>query len=242
MESQRLKLFFITIIFILLSFFAVKFFAPLFLFLGIIIAAIFLLIKNKEKLTKKDLIVATIMSSLGSLNIIFIEKSLLAIALFVIIFITYLGAVTAFKNFLGWDKLLSKNWKKSLIIAIALGLILGFINLGGAEIKIKDPTITPLLIGLQAGIMEEISFRFIFYALSIYILRGKEKNIVDKILIYALMTLPHVIAHGFDIRDLIGAWLVFAMPLAVLQKKLDLTSSITTHFIIDLIRFSVLGI
>ncbi len=173
MESQRLKLFFVTIIFILLSSFAVKFFAPL--FLGIIIAAIYLLIKNKDKLTKKDLIVAAIMSSLGSLNIIFIEKSLLAIALFVIIFITYLGAVTAFKNLLGWDKLLSKNWKKSLIIAIVLGLILGFINLGGAEIKIKDPTITPLLIGLQAGIMEEISFRFILYALSIYILRDKEK-------------------------------------------------------------------
>ena len=110
MESQRLKLFFVTIIFILLSSFAVKFFAPL--FLGIIIAAIYLLIKNKDKLTKKDLIVAAIMSSLGSLNIIFIEKSFFAIALFVIIFITYLGAVTAFKNFLGWDKLLSKNWKK----------------------------------------------------------------------------------------------------------------------------------
>ena len=62
-----------------------------------------------------------------------------------------------------------------MIIAIVLGLILGFINLGGAEIKIKDPTITPLLIGLQAGIMEEISFRFILYALSIYILRDKEK-------------------------------------------------------------------
>lgn len=242
MESQKLKLFFITIIFILLSFFAVKFFAPLFLFLGIIIAAIYLLIKNKEKLTKKDFIVTIIMSSLGSLNIIFIEKSLLAIALFAIIFITYIGSVTVFKNFLGWDKLLNNNWKKSLIIAIAVGLILGFINLGGAEIKIKDPTIIPLLIGLQAGIMEEISFRFIFYALSIYILRGKEKSIVDKILIYAIMTLPHAIAHGFDIKDLIGAWLVFAMPLAILQKKLDLTSSITTHFIIDLIRFSVLGI
>lgn len=241
MESQRLKLFFVTIIFILLSFFAVKFFAPLFLFLGIIIVAIYLLIKNKEKLTKKDLIVATIMSSLGSLNIIFIEKSFLAIALFAIIFITYLGSVTVFKNFLGWDKLLSKNWQKSLIIAIAVGLILGFINLGGAEIKIKDPTITPLLIGLQAGVMEEISFRFIFYALSIYILRGMEKNIVDKILIYAIMTLPHAIAHGFNIRGLIGAWLVFAMPLAILQKKLDLTSSITTHFIIDLIRFACLG-
>ncbi|WP_394022425.1 type II CAAX prenyl endopeptidase Rce1 family protein [Anaerococcus martiniensis] len=242
MESQRLKLFFITIIFILLSFFAVKFFTPLFLFLGIIIAAIYLLIKNKEKLTKKDLIVATIMSFLGSLNIVFIEKSLLAIVLFAIIFITYIGSVTVFKNFLGWDKLLNNNWKKSLIIATAIGLILGFINLGGAEIKIKDPTITPLLIGLQAGIMEEISFRFIFYALSIYILRGKEKSIVDKILIYAIMTLPHAIAHGFDIRDLIGAWFVFAMPLAILQKKSDLTSSITTHFIIDLIRFSVLGI
>ena len=242
MKSQRLKLFFITIIFILLSFFAVKFFAPLFLFLGIIIAAIYLLIKNKDKLTKKDLIVAIIMSSLGSLNIIFIEKSLLAIALFTIIFITYLGSVTSLKNFLGWDKLLSKNWQKNLIIATAIGLILGFINLGGAEIKIKDPTITPLLIGLQAGIMEEISFRFIFYALIIYILRGKEKNIVDNILIYAIMTLPHAIAHGFNIRNLIGAWLVFAMPLAILQKKLDLTSSITTHFIIDLIRFSVLGI
>lgn len=242
MESQRLKLFFITIIFILLSFFAVKFFAPLFLFLGIIIAAIYLLIKNKDKLTKKDLIVAIIMSSLGSLNIIFIEKSLLAIALFTIIFITYIGSVTALKNFLGWDKLLSKNWQKNLIIATAIGLILGFMNLGGAEIKIKDPTITPLLIGLQAGIMEEISFRFIFYALSIYILRGKEKNIVDNILIYAIMTLPHAIAHGFNIRDLIGAWLVFAMPLAILQKKLDLTSSITTHSLIDLIRFSVLGI
>ena len=240
MESQRLKLFFITIIFILLSSFAVKFFAPL--FLGIIIAAIYLLIKNKDKLTKKDLIVAAIMSSLGSLNIIFIEKSLLAIALFAVIFITYLGAVTVFKNLLGWDKLLSKNWKKSLIIAIALGLILGFINLGGAEIKIKDPTITPLLISLQAGIMEEISFRFILYALSIYILRDKEKNIVDKILIYILMTLPHAISHGFDIRNFIGAWIFFAMPLAILQKKLDLTSSITTHFIIDLIRFSVLGI
>lgn len=110
MESQRLKLFFVIIIFILLSSFAVKFFAPL--FLGIIIAAIYLLIKNKDKLTKKDLIVAAIMSSLGSLNIIFIEKSLLAIALFVNIFITYLVAVTAFKNFLGWDKLLNKNWKK----------------------------------------------------------------------------------------------------------------------------------
>ena len=241
MESQRLKLFCITIIFILLSFFAVNFFAPLFLFLGIIIAAIFLLIKNKEKLTKKDLIVATIMSSLGSLYIIFIEKSLLAIALFAIIFITYLGSVTVFKNFLGWDKLLSNNWQKSLIIAIAIGLILAFINLGGVEIKIKDPTITPLLISLQAGIMEEISFRFIFYALSIYILRGKENNIVDKILIYAIMTLPHAIAHGFNIRDLIGAWLVFAMPLAILQKKLDLTSSITTHSLIDLIRFTVLG-
>ena len=129
-----------------------------------------------------------------------------------------------------------------MIIAIAVGLILGFINLGGVEIKIKDPTITPLLIGLQAGIMEEISFRFIFYALSVYILRGKEKNIVDNILIYAIMTLPHAIAHGFDIRNLIGAWLVFAMPLAILQKKSDLTSSITTHFIIDFIRFSVLGI
>ena len=242
MKSQRLKLFFITIIFILLSSFIVKIFSPIFLFIGIIIAAIYLLIKNKDKLTKKDLIVATIMSFLGSLNIVFIEKSLLAIVLFAIIFITYIGSVTVFKNFLGWDKLLNNNWKKSLIIATAIGLILGFINLGGAEIKIKDPTITPLLIGLQAGIMEEISFRFIFYALSIYILRGKEKSIVDKILIYAIMTLPHAIAHGFDIRDLIGAWLVFAMPLAILQKKSDLTSSITTHFIIDLIRFSVLGI
>ena len=156
----------------------------------------------------------------------------------------YLAAVGIFRDYNYDDKLLYKNPLKSIGWGISLGIVLGILNLkmGGLDIVFGFDA-DAIANALQAGILEEVSMRFFFYSLAIFILKGNPTNKFDSALVYIIMIVPHVLAHGMmDFSSFLFLFLFFGVPMAILQRKIDLTSAIITHSLVDIIRFTSLGI
>ena len=78
------------------------------------------------------------------------------------------------------------------------------------------------------------------------IVKDKKMSKAENVLIYLIMTIPHVLIHfnleTVDLGSIIVLFALFGFPFAVLQRKRDLTSAIVAHSVVDLIRFILLGI
>lgn len=180
----------------------------------------------------------------------------------VLIFImTTLCALASFSTFSRYPDsgvviLRNKNLKAilfSLLIGILTGIVLGIINLFlGNEALHFDFHLTCFLRALSPAIYEEICFRLVLYAYCLFLLRGVTSSKSAILWCYILMIVPHVLLHTPDLfmtGNLIN-WMIsniilcflFGLPFAILQRKRDLTSAMIAHGLVDLIRFSFLGL
>lgn len=242
-ENKSFKLGLVTLIYCLIAIFSSFAGSQMFIFAAIMIPAFYFALRYDKKLNTIEAILAIVLANIASIYG-FIEGDTLQVV--IIIFMTgfsLIASIGIFKDFIGDNKILNENRLKTLAIGGVMGLILGFINL-----KLRDIDSNPnfilehLLMALRAGIWEEVAARFIFYALGVYILKGEAKTKIEKVLFYTIMTLPHILSHGMlNLPSLIILFVIFGFPLAILQRKVDLTSAIICHTLIDLIRFIAFG-
>lgn len=141
----------------------------------------------------------------------------------------------------------------SILLGFGVGGILGTINLflSGEAVYFRL-TISCFLTSLSPAILEEICYRTLVFAYCIYLLKGVIKTKQENIWCYIMIVIPHVLIHTPDtfltyglvsgVVSIVILSLIFGMPLAILQRKRDLTSAMVAHGTVDVIRFSFLGL
>ncbi|MBQ3919612.1 MAG: hypothetical protein II695_08050 [Oscillospiraceae bacterium] len=137
----------------------------------------------------------------------------------------------------------AKSVLLSLGIGAAAGVVLTLINTFVFKSDLPaDPVLSPVRIiwALQPGIAEEIASRAIFMAMCLY-MAGEKMSKAETFTMYAAMILPHAIAHNFGLVECLILAVVFGIPFVLLQRKRDIASAITAHFIIDAVRFVIYG-
>ena len=243
-RNTGLKLGFLTIAYVLISVLASLTGILLIFYIAVLIPAIYFLLKFKDEIKQKDIFISILLAALASTYGMVTANFIMGPMVSVMVMSSYMAAVAIFRKYLSKDKILGDNPRKSIIIGIVSGVVLGALNIIMANGNI-DPKISldAIFLALQAGIWEEVTMRFLFYALAVYILKRDGRSSIENILIYILMVAPHLLGHGvMSIASIIILFLFFGTPMAILQRKVDLTSAIIMHVTVDLIRFICLGI
>ena len=243
-RNTGLKLGFLTIAYVLISVLASLTGILLIFYIAVLIPAIYFLLKFKDEIKQKDIFISILLAALASTYGMVTANFIMGPMVSVMVMSSYMAAVAIFRKYLSKDKILGDNPRKSIIIGIICGVVLGALNIIMANGNI-DPEISldAIFLALQAGIWEEVTMRFLFYALAVYILKRDGRSSIENILIYILMVAPHLLGHGvMSIASIIILFLFFGTPMAILQRKVDLTSAIIMHVTVDLIRFICLGI
>ncbi|MFO3665860.1 hypothetical protein ACCQ41_06335 [Anaerococcus sp. ENR0831] len=243
-RNTGLKLGSLTIAYVLISVLASLTGILLIFYISVLIPAIYFLLKFKDEIKQKDIFISILLAALASTYGMVTANFIMGPMVSVMVMSSYMAAVAIFRKYLSKDKILGDNPRKSIIIGIVSGVVLGALNIIMANGNI-DPKISldAIFLALQAGIWEEVTMRFLFYALAVYILKRDGRSSIENILIYILMVAPHLLGHGvMSIASIIILFLFFGTPMAILQRKVDLTSAIIMHVTVDLIRFICLGI
>lgn len=243
-KSPGYKLGLISLAYIIISLLA-AFTGRLYIFyISVMVAGIYFLFNFKNEIMQRDIFVSVILASMAGLYGIITGNYIMGSIVIIMGMCSYMGSVPVFRKYISTNKVLGDDPKKSIGLGIILGLVLGAFNIliAGASINPKF-ALDALFLALQAGIWEEVAMRFLFYAIGVYIFKREGQNRLENILIYILMVIPHLLAHGMmGIGSLIVLFLLFGLPMAILQRKVDLTSAIIMHSTVDLIRFVCLGI
>ena len=131
----------------------------------------------------------------------------------------------------------------SLAIAVIIGAGLSVINqmlLG--EKGEAGFSLWKLLLALNPGIFEEAACRAVFMAYCIRFSEGRKMGIGSAFTMYFMMFIPHAAAHGFGLRETVMIGLMFGLPFTIMQRKLDIASSMVSHWLVDVVRFVCNGI
>ena len=134
----------------------------------------------------------------------------------------------------------------SVLIGIGSGLILGLINLFISKNSMKPDfaiSFSRILVSLNPGIHEEITYRAIFMALFTLLFSQKDKE-PSKFQIFTMwfmMSVPHCLSHGYPLLQSLILLILFSIPFTLLQRKRDMTSAMIGHTLVDLIRFLIFG-
>jgi len=226
----------------------------------VIIFAIFILIK--ENLPRKNIIIVALVFGVltGLYNPVVNVGTILT---FMCTILTFMASSSIFQKSEDVISLFENFSKREILKSIGIGIIAGailaFINLlvAGKQQMNFNVNIHYFLLSLNPGIFEEVSFRLFMYAFCIYILKGKANTKKEKIWCYIMMVLPHVLIHTPDLFFKNGVFyldvpillvyivilsLIFGLPLALLQRKRDLSSAMIAHGLVDFVRFCFLGL
>ncbi|MBS6022697.1 MAG: CPBP family intramembrane metalloprotease [Paeniclostridium sordellii] len=211
-------------------------------FITINLIAIYLIVKNKSA-TSKDFILGIIF------GVLCMPSSPIMGISTIIPFVASIGILKKSKNTV---HIFSNNKKiilLSVILTLAIGIILGAINVFFAIDSIPinpDFKIQYVFNALRAGIFEEIFFRLFFFAMCVYITNDSKFSKVQNLLCYLIMTLPHTLIHfnlsTFNLPSVVMLSLLFGLPFALMLRKLNLISAIGAHSIVDIIRFCTFGV
>lgn len=214
--------------------------------------SIYLLIKNRLP-SKKYIILSIILAAIASAAYLaYAFKFHLQIPItFVNCLLASLAVFSVMEKYGEYD--LIKTDKKSsalisVLIGLAVGVVLGLINLflaKGSSMKVDFAITLPrIIVSLTPGISEEISSRAIFMAFFVYkcTLQHKAPTKFQRFSMWFMMTVPHCYAHGYPFFQSLVLLVLFGLPFAFLQRKRDLTSAMLSHTLVDLIRFVVVGL
>lgn len=177
----------------------------------------------------------------------------------VMTFLAFLASIQIFEQTESKAIVLKRPLFTTISLGLGVGIVLGIINLfflASQPFDFTSPFVA-LLVSLNPGISEEIMFRLFIYAGSVYLLGGRIKGRKEKVWVYILMIIPHVLLHFPDPFFVDGALyidvgallisplilsLLFGLPMALLLKKRDLTAAMITHTVVDFIRFLIFGL
>lgn len=255
---------------------------PTAVFLAVFIINLFIKINISITATQRMWLLAEVMLTIAAIVMLFKNRLpkpkyiIISAALALVMFIAYRGlnfssvtcfisvflcAMAAFSIFSRYAekqiKLLKSVSAKgvivTLVIALAVGAVLGTINLFlGEGNPVFKPDIICFLTALSPAIYEEVCFRFFTFAFMLYILKGSINTKGEAFFVYVFMIFPHAIMHTPDIflssgpiNGIISALLLsllFGLPFALLARKRDLTSAMVSHGLVDFIRFIFLGL
>ncbi|CEO24027.1 CPBP family glutamic-type intramembrane protease [Paraclostridium sordellii] len=242
MKNNTVKLTLLFIFFISVWFIASVLKTAFIWFILINLIAIYLIIKNKST-TSKDFILGIIF------GVLCMPSSPIMGISTIIPFVASIGIFKKSKNTVH----IFSNDKKiillSVILTLAIGIILGAINVFFAIDSIPinpDFKIQYVFNALRAGIFEEVFFRLFFFAMCIYITNDSKFSKTQNLLCYLIMIIPHTLIHfnlsTFNLPSVAMLSLLFGLPFALMLRKLNLISAIGAHSIVDIIRFCTFGI
>ena len=144
----------------------------------------------------------------------------------------------------------------SVLLGVGIGVPLATVNVfagtGGdlGALVIGDP-LDAAARALGPGVSEEVIFRYLPFALCVYLTRDTLQQGAVRGLCFGLLVVPHVMIHLPDlflsnpIEALVSLGmlsLLFAVPMAVLQLKRDLLAAVSLHWFIDFVRFLLIGV
>lgn len=137
---------------------------------------------------------------------------------------------------------------RTLVLIFVVGGVLGAINvfLAMGQMPLRPSfSIQWVFDALRAGIFEEVFFRFILFALCIYLTGDRPLSRLDNWLCYGVIVIPHVLIHftlgNFNIGNFVVLTLLFGLPFAWMQRRTNLLSAMGSHAFVDFIRFCMLG-
>lgn len=198
--------------------------------------------KHKTKIKKEDLIAGVILA-------ILCIPSSFVVGIFV--FLSYVASVSLFKveeeKIFLFENEKKNNLLKTAICIFLIGGVLSAINvwsaLGNMSLN-PNLQLNSIFAALRAGIFEEATFRMFFFAICIWIVKSSNFTGMQNLLCYAIMIIPHALLHfnqGINLVSILIISILFGLPFAIMQRKQNLISAIGSHFLVDLIRFFLLG-
>ncbi|MCQ2582265.1 MAG: hypothetical protein MJ160_00015 [Treponema sp.] len=214
--------------------------------------SIYLLIKNKLP-SAKYIIIAVLLALVASLSYFalgfrfYLQMPLSAVSCF----LASLATFSVMEKYGDYSLIRTESKTSpliSILIALAVGIVLGLINLllAKASNQQSDFAITfpRIILSLNPGILEEITNRAIYLAFFTYFFTRQNKPATkfQTFTMMFMMTVPHCFAHGYSVVESLILLVLFGLPFAILQRKRDLTSAMLSHTIVDLIRFITFGL
>lgn len=139
-----------------------------------------------------------------------------------------------------------------VLVALGAGLALGVVNLALSGVPVVPRwRWDAWLLVLSPGIVEEVAFRAVFYAFAVAVLGGPPRGRAQSLVVWSLMIVPHAIVHlptvyaASPVNGIVSTLVlgvVFGLPFAVLQRRVDLASAMVAHGTVDLVRFMMIGL
>ncbi len=225
-----------------------------------IIISVLLLLQYKG-VTIKAVLYSSAIAALASAGSWVIARNIVSAAMgFVVTFLATLSMICVVNKYpeCGIYFIKPKNAKglvAGLALGILVGILLGSVNyfLGVQQAAANFKLSFAAAVGaLNPAIMEEIAFRTIFLLYVVCAVQGRKNTKAGTFTLWFMITMPHVIVHTPDIflkqgvasggMTILFLFILFGFPFAVLQKKKDVFSAITAHWVVDFIRFSFFGL
>ena len=167
---------------------------------------------------------------------------------------TFFAAIAAFGIF---DKYGSKQaglfkvkGRKAILlitlISIAVGIALGFANIGMTIISGTYPdidiTLPRVLAAVRPGVFEEVGFRMFIYAACVYFLKGEKAwTKWETIACWIMMIVPHAFMHTHSLFGGFTLAVVFGLPITAIYMKGGLVPAMITHFFANAMLYSYAG-
>ena len=226
-----------------------------------IIISIFLLIQNK--MPKKNSIIVSLIFSLVYLVSDIYQFNIFSVFHGILVFLSCSASFSVFEKYKEHSLHFMRNEKKtnillSVVIGIICGIVWGGINyflMIGSNALVPTNIIKAFLVALNPAVIEEISFRCIFFALCLYMADGEIKRGAQSFTVWFMMIVPHILPHilfntANGIFESIVSFLislvlyivVFGYLFAFLQRKRDIMSAMIAHGVVDWIRFCIFGL
>jgi hypothetical protein len=176
----------------------------------------------------------------------------------VVTFLAFLASMRVMESSKDRIILLKRPYPLSIVVGVGGGLVLGLINLllAGAPLEFA-PSFYAFVVSLNPGVSEEIIYRLFLSAFSIHLLGGRIRTRKERLWVYVLMIVPHVLLHfpdsyfvngtlHLDLETLLFGpvilGLLFGLPMTMAMLRRDLVSAMIIHTLVDFIRFVFIGL
>lgn len=219
-----------------------------------LVISVFLLTKHKF-LKGKAIITPVVFACIYLVSNIY-RFNLFSLIQAAIVFLSSCAVISTYKDVTGSDFHWVKNGKKldfvwSILLGILVGIVWGAINyflMQGSNEKVPTSILKAGIVALNPAVIEEISYRTLFYAFCIHAMNGLPKSKKESFTCWFMMMIPHILPHimftgSLDfVIYLILYIVVFGSVFAILQRKRDVMSAMIAHGLVDAIRFVIFGL
>jgi NAD/NADP transhydrogenase beta subunit len=139
----------------------------------------------------------------------------------------------------------------SVGIGLGIGAVMAVLNtlafiVVGEPINPDGDVPYALAMAIKPAFCEELCNRAVFFVFCLYLLRGLPKSRAQAFTCWFMMIVPHMLPHTVAVLAFEGPgmWLAYVLflticaglPLALLQRKRDITSAMVAHGLVDFVR------